>query len=103
MKKIIFALLAILLGLLAIFGGLAIGLSAIAYSIWIVVLMVKGTIAVSFWGIFKIVLCWIIGPLVGWLWGMFFGFLAGLCGTISGDAGRNRFVNRLIFPQHRRW
>jgi hypothetical protein len=85
MKKIIFALLAILLGLLAIFGGLAIGLSAIAYSIWIVVLMVKGTIAVSFWGIFKIVL------------------LAGLCGTISGDAGRNRFVNRLIFPQHRRW
>jgi len=85
--KVVFGILAALLGIAAVVGGVAIGLGAIAYSIWIIVLMVEGTIAVSFGEIFLVVLCWVLGPFVGWLWGMLCGFLASLCGALSASKG----------------
>jgi hypothetical protein len=90
MKTKLFALLAILLGILAVVGGVAIGFGAIAYSIFIIVLMIKGTAAVTFWKIFAVVLCWVLGPFVGWIWGIFCGFLASSSAALSGPSKRHR-------------
>lgn len=85
--KVVFGILAALLGILAGADGVAIGLGALAYSVWIIILMVKGTVAVTFFVIFKVISCWIIGPTVGWLWGAFFAFLASLCAAASSARG----------------
>jgi len=77
MKTLLF-LLGILSMILAIGGGIGIGIGALAYSIYLIVLMIKGTLVVTFFGIFKVVACWIFGPLFGWLCFAFFTFLSGL-------------------------
>ena len=67
-----------LLMLVASLGGLFVGLSSIAYGIYLLILLSKGTIAVSFWTILKIVACWFGGSLAGWSWFAFWAFVSGL-------------------------
>lgn len=55
---------------LAVLGGLAIGFGSVAGSIYLAVMMIKGSMAVSFWKILAAVALW-SGPLLGWCW---FGF-----------------------------
>lgn len=76
--KVVLGLLAALCGLIAVVGGFGVGLGMVAYSIYLVVLMIKGTLAVTFFGILKVVACWVMAGLCGWLWGMLWGFLATL-------------------------
>jgi hypothetical protein len=75
MKELILALTGIICWTIAIVGGITIGISGIAWSIYTLILLIKGTLAVSFWSVIKIVGVWIISPLCGWLWGGIFGSL----------------------------
>lgn len=74
------SLLAILFTLLAFIGGFAIGFGAIAYSIYLFILIIKGTVAVSFLKILTIVACWFIGPICGWLWWLSFIYIGAFLG-----------------------
>ena len=85
MKQIVFGCLAALLGVLSIVGGIGIVIGMVAYSIYLLVLMITGTIAVSFIGVFKIVLCWIGAVFCGWIWAIVVGFLSALCATIAAE------------------
>lgn len=73
-------LIALFSFLIAVVGGFGIGLGAIAWSIYLIVLMVKGTMAASFLSILWCVCLWFIGPLAGWIWGLFWVFVAGFFG-----------------------
>jgi hypothetical protein len=77
--KVVLGILAAILGVVAVLGGFGIGLGMIAYSVYLIVLMVKGTVVCTFFGIFKVIVYWIMAGFCGWLWAMFFGFLASLC------------------------
>lgn len=77
MKKLYF-LLGLLSMILAIGGGIGLGIGMLAYSVYIIILMIKGTLAVTFFGVFKILACWIFGPLLGWACFAFFTFLGGI-------------------------
>ncbi len=70
-----------LLMLIAILGGLFLGFGSIAYGIYLLILLIKGTIAVSFWTLFKIVFCWFAGSLMGWAWFIFWTSIAGMVGA----------------------
>ena len=82
--KVVFGILAAILGVVAIFGGFGVGLGMFAYSIYLIVLMAKGTVVCTFLGVLKIVICWVFAGLCGWLWTMFFYFLASLCAAAAG-------------------
>lgn len=71
---------AVLFFILAIFGGLGTGLGLFAYSIYGIVLMLKGVVAVTFFGIFKVVALWVCAAFGGWLVFFIFIGLAGFCG-----------------------
>ena len=68
--------LAIILTIIAIFGGITLGLCIFTYGIWSIVLMVKGTLAVSFFSVLKIVASWILAIPIGWIWCLSFIYLA---------------------------
>ena len=82
MNKLFF-IIGTLLMALAVLGGFGVGLGLFAYSIWTIILLIKGTLAVTFWAIFKVVACWCCAILFGWLWFLLFGFLGGLCLSFS--------------------
>lgn len=73
------ALLGALLMVIAVVGGISVGLGLFAYSIYTIILLVKGTLAVSFFAVLKVVACWVLAALCGWLWFFIFGFLGGVC------------------------
>jgi hypothetical protein len=79
MGKIIAALVSIL----GVIAGFATGISLVAYSIYTVVLMVKGTVAVSFLAVVEVVGLWVCAGLGGWVVAAFFLFVAGLIAAAS--------------------
>jgi hypothetical protein len=78
MNKLL-ALLGALLMLIAFPGGISVGLGFFAYSIYTIILLVKGTIAVTFFAVLKVVACWVLAAICGWLWFFIFFFLGGFC------------------------
>lgn len=83
MKQLIFGFLAALFGIVAVFGGVGVAIGMIAYSVYLIVLMATGVIAVSFISIFKVVLCWFTAMFCGWLWAALFGFLSTFCAAAA--------------------
>ena len=79
MGKIIAAFLSVF----AVIAGILTGLSLFAYSIYTIVLMVKGTVAVSFFGILKVVALWVCAGLGGWAVALIILALAALIATNS--------------------
>jgi hypothetical protein len=77
--KLFLAILGALLMAIAGIGGISIGLGLFAYSIYTIILLIKGTVAVSFFAVLKVVACWVLAALCGWLWFLIFGFLGGVC------------------------
>jgi hypothetical protein len=83
--KLIFGLLTALFSLLSVVGGFGVGVGGFAYGIYMIILLLKGTIAVSFWTIFKVVVCWVCSGFAGWLTFMFLAFLATIFGALASD------------------
>jgi len=76
--KLLCVLLGALFMFLAVFGGIGAFLSVFSYSIYMIILLVKGTVAVSFFSILKIVGCWILAPITGWITFLVLGFFGGV-------------------------
>jgi hypothetical protein len=85
MKVLVFSLLAALLGVLSVVAGVAVGIGGFAYGVYMLILLFKGTLAVTFWALFKVILCLLCSSLVGWLTFGFFAFLAAVCAAIASD------------------
>lgn len=81
--KALFGILAALLGIIGIIAGFASGLGVFAYGIYLIILLCKGTIAVSFVAVLKPVLCILGATLVGWLVFFIFAAAAGICAAIA--------------------
>lgn len=75
--------IAAFLGVFAIFAGVATGFSLFAYSIYTIILMVKGTVAVSFLGVLKVVVLWAGAAFGGWAVAAIFLLIAGLVAASS--------------------
>ena len=77
--KVFFSILAVLLFVIGVILGLCSGFGTFIYGIYSVVLLAKGTVAVSFWSVAQATLCIILAGLIGWAVAMFFFFLGGMC------------------------
>ena len=62
--KIPLFLLGIVFSILSVLGGIGAFVGLITMSVFKIITMVQTT--ATFWGIFKVVLCWICAPLAGW-------------------------------------
>lgn len=71
-------IIATFLGIFGIIAGFATGITLVAYSIYTIILMVKGTVAVTFFAIVKVILLWACAGLGGWLVAIIFIGIAGL-------------------------
>lgn len=85
MKHIVCGLIAALLGILAVVGGFGIGIGGFAYGVWLIICMIKGTMVTSFANVLLTIVCWVASGPVGWLWAMFWGFIASIFGAIATD------------------
>ena len=81
--KSFFALLAIVIGFLSVVAGLVTGFGVFAYGIYLIVLLCKGTVAVTFWAVCKAVICCLGAALSGWLVFFIGAAIAGICGALS--------------------
>jgi hypothetical protein len=77
--KTLFTFLAVILGIVAVIAGLAVGFGVFAYSIYLVILLCKGTVALTFWAVCKAVICFLGAALSGWLTFFVVMLFAGLC------------------------
>jgi hypothetical protein len=68
-----------LLMIFAVVSGLGVGLGMFAYSIYTIILLIKGTVAVSFVAVLKVVACWVLAAFGGWLTFLILGYLGGVC------------------------
>jgi len=85
MKSILLGLIGALLMFLAVAGGICLGVGVFAYGIYTIILLVKGTLAVTFLSVLKVVACWVCAGLLGWLWFFIVGLLGGMFLTAAKD------------------
>lgn len=81
--KTIFAFLATILAILSIVAGFCVGFGVFAYSIYLVILLCKGTVALTFWSVCKALIFFFGAALSGWLTFFVGIFLAGICSGIA--------------------
>lgn len=87
-------LIAVLLGLLGVFGGIAVGIGTFTYGIYLTVLMVKGTLAATFLYVLGAVVCIGGSGILGWIWGLFW---MGVASVIGGSEFSVRRKGRRVW------
>ena len=73
--------LGVAFSILSVVGGVGAFVGLITMSIFDIITMVKTS--ATFWGIFKVVLCWICAPLAGWATFAICGFIAAICYALA--------------------
>jgi len=76
--KLLLGLIGALLMFLAVAGGICLGVGVFAYGIYSIILLVKGTLAVTFWSVLKVVVCWTCAVPLAWLWFFVVGLVGGM-------------------------